>query len=174
MKTMLPELLALLLLAANLIGCRKQEAPLVPAVYSDWKGTTDEELDYPIPGHEEHYRRIYINAIGEGVGIEERDGRVYHTYPNGTVIIKDIFMTLDPLPGETPAKQTVMVKAPNHDQERGGWVWVVKDVPTGQETIIDYEFCFDCHANANEQHPYGDGNPDNEYRDYVFFPYRQP
>jgi hypothetical protein len=30
-------------------------------------------------------------------------------------------------------------------------------------------FCVTCHANANEKHPYGDRNPREEFRDYVFF-----
>ena len=174
MKAIWPVLMTTVLLAGNLSSCKQTEEKLVPSSHSDWKGTTDQELDYPIPGHEEHYRRIFINDIGEGVEIAERGGKVFHNYPSGTVIIKDIFTTLDPLPGEAPAMQTVMIKSPSHPQARGGWVWIVKDVATGQETIIDYEFCFDCHANANEEHPYGDGNTNKEHRDYVFFPYRQP
>ncbi len=30
-------------------------------------------------------------------------------------------------------------------------------------------FCITCHANANEKHPYGDKNPNEEFRDYVYF-----
>jgi hypothetical protein len=173
MKSTLRVCLVPALMAFWIFGCSREEPALVPPVYSGWKSTTDQELNYPIPGHEEHYRRIYINAAGEGVNIEDRGGRTYHNYPNGTVIIKDIFKTLDPLPGEAPSGQTVMLKSPGHPQARGGWLWIVKDMQSGQETIIDYEFCFDCHANANEEHPYGDGNPNNEFRDYVFFPFKK-
>jgi hypothetical protein len=49
----------------------------------------------------------------------------------------------------------------------------VRDTASGQEKVIDYEFCYDCHANANEPHPYGDRNPHGEFRDYVFFPYQE-
>jgi len=30
-------------------------------------------------------------------------------------------------------------------------------------------FCITCHANANEKQSYGDGNPAEEFRDYVYF-----
>ena len=56
---------------------------------------------------------------------------------------------------------------------RGGWVWVAKNPATGEERIIDYEFCFDCHSDANEPHPYGDKNPQGGHRDYVFLPDRR-
>jgi len=45
---------------------------------------------------------------------------------------------------------------------------------TAKETVITEEFCITCHGNANESHPYGDKNPNNEYRDYLFFPYPPP
>ena len=65
-----------------------------------------------------------------------------------------------------------MIKAPEHEHARGGWLWVVKDLESNEERIIDYRLCFDCHADANDRHPYGDGNPEGEDRDYVFLPYR--
>ena len=67
---------------------------------------------------------------------------------------------------------TVMIKKPKDPRSRGGWLWVVKDLTKNTERIIDYELCFDCHSNANEPHPYGDRNGNNEFRDYAYYPYR--
>jgi len=144
--------------------------PLVPEDYSGWSRTTEEELDYPIPGHESHYRRIFINDIGKTYTITESDGRTIHEYPEKTIIIKDIYPGLTYEPGDEPVMQTVMIKNSEHEHSRGGWLWVVKDPETGTETVMDDPFCLTCHSSANEKHPYGDKNTDDEYRDYVFFP----
>ncbi len=167
----LPVIAASLVIFLPILSCEREQAKLVPDEYSAWESPTDVELNYPIPGHVEQYRRIFINPVGTKVVKEERQKRIHHVYPDGTIIIKDIFATLTPAPDEKPIKQTVMIKAPNHPKSRGGWLWIVKDMKTSAETVIDYEFCFDCQANANEGHPYGDRNPRAEYRDYVYFPY---
>jgi hypothetical protein len=145
----------------------------VPADYATWERTTAAALDYPVPGHEEHHRRIFINRIGQDMRSEVRQGRVVHDYPEGTVLVKEVYEGLEPRPGEAPFQLTVMIKRPKDPLARGGWLWVVRDMASGQEKLIDYEFCFDCHASANEPHPYGDRNPRGEFRDYVFFPYRK-
>jgi hypothetical protein len=74
----------------------------------------------------------------------------------------------------TAGESSSIPGAPEDPHSRGGWLWVAKAVGSGEETIIDWEFCFDCHANANEPHPYDDGNPGKEFRDHVFFPYCKP
>jgi len=146
---------------------------LVPADYASWERTTERDLDYPVPGHEDHRRRIYLNQSGEDVRITERQGRAVHEYPEGTVIVKEVYAGLQLRQGEAPFQLTVMIKKPKDPLARGGWLWVMRDTASGMEKIIDYEFCFDCHANANEPHPYGDKNPRGEFRDYVFLPYRK-
>ena len=163
----------ILLLAFTAVSCAREALPLVPDDYTSWKSPTEEVLNYPIPGHMEHYRRIFINRTGEGVTVESRGGRSYHDYPKGTIIVKEIFPSLEASADEKPMALTVMIKDPEHPQARGGWVWVRKVVETAEETVIDYELCFDCHANANESHPYGDGNPEGEFRDFVYFPYTE-
>ena len=75
-------------------------------------------------------------------------------------------------PDKEPFQLTIMIKDREHPSARGGWIWLVKDTRTGEEKIIDIEFCITCHANANEPHPYGDMNKNAEFRDYVFFPGR--
>jgi hypothetical protein len=154
---------------------QKKQVSLVPDGYRAWQQTTDTELNYPIPGHENNYRIIYINATGENVQITPKKNRVFYEYPEGTMIVKEIYKGLgDPEKGTMPEQLTVMIKNARHPQARGGWIWIVKNMQTKEETVIDYEFCVDCHANANEPHPYGDKNPNGDFRDYVYFPPTHP
>ena len=155
-----------------LTGCAEEgREPLLTADYSGWDRTTETELDYPIPGHEDNYRRIYIDQTGTNIRITTAEDGVRHSYPEGTVIIKEVFEGSDYQEGSEPVMLTAMVKRPSDPAARGGWLWVVKDLSTGRETVMETKFCVTCHANANEQHPYGDGNPDGAFRDFVFFPF---
>ena len=67
--------------AVLLASCARQTAVQVPPDYRSWKRTTDETLDYPIPGHMDRLRRIYINAVGETVTVSEEAGRTVWDYP---------------------------------------------------------------------------------------------
>jgi hypothetical protein len=73
--------------------------------------------------------------------------------------------------GETPSKLSVMIKQPGDARARGGWIWVIKDMATGAESVIDAPYCVDCHSYANQPNPYGDKNPSGDFRDYVYLPY---
>ncbi len=151
-------------------ACSKKETLLLrTAEYRTWEKTTPDILDYPIPGHEDKYRRIFISPEGNTPGITAKGGRTYYSFPAGTQIIKEI---LDPSWNGTdpPLMLTGMVKKPEDPRARGGWLWIVYVPKTGKEMVITEEFCITCHANANEPHPYGDKNRKNEFRDYVFFP----
>ncbi|MBN1412279.1 MAG: cytochrome P460 family protein [Spirochaetales bacterium] len=152
------------------LGCAEKK-PLIPLEYNDWKRTINEVLKYPIPGHENNYRKIFINDTGTKVVREEKEGRTYDNYPDGTIIIKEIYDSSDYKDTDKPVNLTCMVKDPKNVNSRGGWVWIVKSPETGTETILTQAFCVTCHANANEPHPYGDKNLNNDFRDYVFFPY---
>ncbi len=175
MKRILWSLLLLSLLVLVTSCRREQGGPLVPqsSEYLQWERPIPVTLDFPIPGHEDNRRRIYINPQGTEVRIESRENRVYWEYPEGTIILKEIIAGLQGEDTDSPFQITAMIKAPADPQSRGGWLWVAKSLDSGEETIVDWEFCFDCHSNANEPHPYGDGNPGNEFRDYVFHPYRR-
>jgi len=165
--------LACLAAAVAVAACEKKaEGPLVPADYRGWTRVPAEPLRYPIPGHLDNARVAYINPIGMQAVSETRDGRVFDRYPEGTVIVKEIFSSLQADVTKTPQRLTVMIKASGDKRTRGGWLWVVADPSTGREEIIDWEFCYECHAAANEPHPYGDKNPNGEYRDFAFFPYK--
>lgn len=172
MRGPLGRLAAAWVAALALASCARGrgEGPLVPSGYTGWAQTTRVPLTYPIPGHENHRRRIFINSVGLGVRIETRGGRRRYEYPVGTIVVKEVYPGLEAVPGEKPEALTVMIKRPDDPRSRGGWLWVVHTVATGEERIIDYEFCVECHANANEKHPYGDKNPDEEFRDYVYYP----
>lgn len=161
-----------MLLLLLFLSCTKQELRLLRVEeYRSWQTTTSEILTYPIPGHEDKHRRIFISPEGLGLTRENKGGRTYHSYPPGTQIIKEI---LDPNGKETdlPLMLTAMIKQPQDPRARGGWIWVVYTPASKKETVVTEEFCISCHGNANEPHPYGDRNPDNEFRDYVFFPYK--
>lgn len=170
-KLLLSAVLIPLYFLVMLSSCaEKPTGPLVPAEYAGWETTTKVELNYPIPGHENNYRKIFINSIGENPAITTQAEKTHYDYPEGTVIIKEIYPGLTYIPGSKPAALTVMVKARNNPKSRGGWLWIVKDLASQKESIITQEFCVTCHGNANEPHPYGDGNPEGFFRDYVFFP----
>lgn len=174
MKRILCSLLLLFIILIS--SCRQNErGPLIPqsSEYLEWERPIPVILDYPIPGHEDNRRRIFINPSGTEVRIESRENRVYWEYPEGTIILKEIIPGLDGRVTDAPFQITAMIKAPEDPLSRGGWLWVTKRLDNQEETIVDWEFCFDCHANANEPHPYGDGNQGNEFRDYVFHPYRK-
>jgi hypothetical protein len=158
-----------LLLLGSCAG--EQKEALIPAAeeYRSWPRTTDTELNYPIPGHENNYRKIYISPDGLDYSKTESSGRVRYSFPPGTVIIKEIYQGFDPPKNEEPMRLTAMVKQPEADRSRGGWIWVMKNTASGKERIITEEFCVTCHSNANESHPYGDGNPREEFRDFVYF-----
>ncbi len=89
--------------------------------------------------------------------------------PVVTVIVKEVYASAKPMPEDEPIQLTIMAKQPQDPRAQGGWVWVTKDLPDGKEAVFMGNFCITCHANANEKHPYGDGNPNEEFRDYVFF-----
>jgi hypothetical protein len=147
------------------------EIPAIPEDYRTWRQTTDIVFDYPVPGHEDHFRKIYINPLGENFTIVEKNNRSYCEFPEGTIIVKEIYANLNvPAPQTLPVLLAVMIKNSAHPEARSGWLWLSQNYDTKETNIIDYEFCVDCHANANERHPYGDKNPDEEFRDFVFFP----
>lgn len=162
---------SILIMVILTVSCNRNMIFVVSDNYTDWKKTTEVRLDYPIPGHENHFRQIFINPIGENAKKEEFSGRVQYTYPEGTIVIKEIYSGTSVDPGERPAQLTVMVKDSKSSKARGGWIWIVKQVKTGQEIIVENDFCVGCHEAANDIHPYGDLNPRGEFRDYLFFPY---
>jgi hypothetical protein len=83
--------------------------------------------------------------------------------------VKEVYQTSKPAEGELPIQLTIMVKAPKDPRSQGGWIWLTRDLPDGKEEVFRGNYCITCHDNANEKHPYGDGNPKEEFRDYVYF-----
>jgi hypothetical protein len=137
--------------------------------YAEWARTTSVVLDYPIPGHENRLRIPRMNAIGFTAVPKRLSGRLVWSFPEGTVIVKEVYASAKPAPGEAPIQLTIMAKAGADTRAQGGWLWITKALPGGQEAVFTGNFCGTCHENANEKHPYGDGNPGEDFRDYVYF-----
>ena len=173
------ELVALafaLLVSLGLPSCSgRDERVYVPADYATWGKTTDLPLDYPIPGHEDRFRLIYMNDRGFGFESAMETGRPRIEFPVGTIIAKEMYPGPLAEPGQKPVMVTAMIKEPSHPKAKAGWLWVMKDLGSGKETLVEGGFCVNCHDGANEAHPYGDRNPEKAFRDYVFFaPTRGP
>lgn len=167
-RTLVPACCALFMFSLA-FSCKKPALQsFIPSDYGTWKTTTGIVLDYPIPGHEDRFRIIRINDKGLGF---TRDGgspdRI--SFPEGTIIAKDIFAVKNPGPSDPPVMVTAMIKSGSDSRARGGWLWVVKDLKMGKESIMTGDFCVRCHDNANEKHPYGWKNPGGAFADYVFF-----
>ncbi|MDP3178029.1 MAG: cytochrome P460 family protein [Spirochaetaceae bacterium] len=169
----LAALAALAVAALSLSTTTSCKAPSVPAFappeYGSWARTTNVPLDYPVPGHMEYYRIARINPVGAATRARSEDGSRRWDFPAGTVIVKEIYPSSKPSPGERPSALTIMAKQPEDPRARGGWLWITRSLPDGKESVFAGNFCVTCHANANEAHPYGDRNKALEFRDYVFF-----
>jgi hypothetical protein len=162
----------ILALAAAFIlasACAEKEELYAPPDYAGWRRTTELKLDYPIPGHMDRYRIPRMNAIGFRTAPTVERGKPRWDFLDGTIIVKEVYAHRQPAPGEKPVQLTIMAKDPEDKRSLGGWLWLTKDLPNGEETVFEGNFCVTCHANANEKHPYGDGNPKEEFRDFVFF-----
>jgi len=157
-------------LGALLTGCPGRAAIVyAPPDYPSWRRTTNAVLDYPIPGHQDRLRIPRMNDTGFGTQPTVESGKRRWDFPEGTVIVKEVYRTPTPAQGEGPIQLTIMVKAPRDPRAQGGWLWVTRELPGGRDAVFSGTFCITCHANANEKHPYGDGNPNEEFRDYVYF-----
>ncbi len=154
-------------------SCTEETKIYVPSDYADWEKTVDNPLTHPIPGHTSRWRVIHINETGTDVLIETvEDEEQRYTYPEGTILVKENYEGEGEGGGELEGI-TAMIKTPGDPNSVGGWVWVMKDPDTGNERIFSESanFCFICHSNANDRHPYGDRNRSEEFRDYVYYPY---
>jgi hypothetical protein len=159
------------MVAAGLVSCTPPQKSVVYAApdYPTWRRTTDVVLDYPIPGHQDRLRIPRMNAIGFSAKPTLDGSKMRWDFPPGTVIVKEVYAEEKPAAGEAPMQLTIMAKAPKDPRSQGGWLWLTRSLPDGQETVFMGNYCITCHANANEKHPYGDHNPAEEFRDYVFF-----
>lgn len=161
--------LPVLALGLFLSSCAGKEEPYAPPDYPSWARTTEAVLDYPIPGHEDHLRIPRINAKGLEARPRSVGGRLTWDFPEGTVIVKEVYASARPGPGEAPVQLTIMAKDPGDKRSQAGWLWLTKSLPDGEEVVFTGNFCVTCHANANEVHPYGDRNLSEDFRDYVYF-----
>ncbi|MBN1523630.1 MAG: cytochrome P460 family protein [Spirochaetales bacterium] len=166
------KLILLIILPGFFIACGPAARVVrVPDEYRSWKKTVDKILDYPIAGHGQSFRIIYINSIGEKVTPLEKDGRMTYDYPDGTIIVKEVYPSQEDLDKNVPGMLTCMVKDSQSPQAINGWLWIVKTPGDPAENVFTSKFCLECHLDANESHSLGAGNINEEFRDYVFFPY---
>jgi len=166
---------ASLVVLYGMMGCasRKAAQDLDLSGYANWERTTQVPLNFPIPGHESHYRRIYMNKVGmdyrRSTGAVVNSGEALE-YPDGTIVVKEIYGGLeDPAPGEQPITLDIMVKDKAASDTLGGWRWLIGDPKNGNEMVMSGDFCANCHNGANERHPYGDRNTGNAFRDFLFY-----
>ena len=156
-------------------GCaeRKTAARLDLSNYASWEPTTQTALNFPIPGHESHFRRIYMNKVGMDYRRSKEAAMTTGEamdYPDGTIVVKEVYGGLEnPTPGEQPLNLDVMVKNRTAGDTLGGWRWVVRDFKSGMDMVMIGDFCANCHNGANEKHPYGDKNPNSDFRDFLFY-----
>jgi len=75
-------------------------ASSLPDDYAGWQRTTDLVLNNPIPGHGTGLRVIFINEVG-ATSAQLPDGS--YRYPDGTIVIKEVYATPNPEAGDAPA-----------------------------------------------------------------------
>ena len=108
-----------------------------------------------------------MNSIGFSARPSIDNAKSRWDFPPGTIIVKEVYSTPKPAADELPIQLTIMVKAPKDPRSQGGWIWLTRDLPDGKESVF-MGTTHTCHDNANEKHPYGDGNPNEEFMDYVY------
>lgn len=155
-----------------LIGCKESidEVFVVPEGYRSWKKPVKENLTYPVPGHGDGIRIIYANDIAYNVlKVKDENGFLRYDFPDGSVIVKEIFKTGGDVTRDTPMF-TIMVKDRLNSANQYGWLYYVKK-PEGTMTLVKGKMCIGCHAAANDSHPYFDKNENEQFRDYIFAPF---
>ena len=134
----------------------------VPGDYRSWGTTHEGFLEYPIGGHTAPFRRVFLNSTAASG--QEATG----TYADGSIFIKESFEAI-PQPDEHPVGLTLMIKDGENPDAVAGWLWVAVD-SEGNSSSITSKFCVGCHKAANYDHPYGGGNQDSRFRDFIFLP----
>lgn len=165
-------ILALLATFAVLVmaGCNNDETvDLIPENFFDWTRTTQETLNYPIPGHGESMRYIYINQTGIE-SVQQTGSTSDLNFSDGSILVKTVHTSSDSPEGENIRSITAMVKDSGNQEAIDGWIWIMVNPSTGKENITQSNTCVVCHETANDLNAFGDGNPEGVYRDYVFIP----
>ncbi len=130
-----------LVVAVLLAGCAESVSPEPLGDYTAWK-----RLDVigEAPGHGDTYRIIYANDIAS-----DPASTLYHGYPEGSVIVKEIYENDGDRPGALKyvaiMRRLGVVTTALVDQ--GGWLFSQSSKPNGAETHTDR--CWDrCHVAA--------------------------
>lgn len=141
--------------------------------YSSWSEPAGTTLDYPVPGHGDTLRKIFVNEIAAGVRKETDDkGRARYIFPDDSIFIKEVYQTEEDIAVGKKAL-TIMVKASENTASQDGWLYYMqKHGETA--TRIDGNMCIGCHEAANDRHIYFDRNSERAFRDYIFIPMHIP
>jgi hypothetical protein len=139
----------------------------IPEDYASWTRTVEELLNYPVPAKMGPVRQIFINDQGLEASIINSEGERRLEYPEGTILVKQIYDSLDQASTGEPAGVLAMEKLPNDPRNRGGWVWSML-TEDGTVVVVESDFCVTCHNSANRNHRYSE-EYEAFYQDYVFF-----
>lgn len=147
----------------------------IPADYKSWHKPLAKPIEYKVVGHGNSRRIIYANRLALQAGyVEDNFGKQAVSYPDGAIIIKEIYPKKDSGGYESQPQLVAMVKNRAHKQSQDGWLYYSKGQNNPQPKLITSRICSGCHEAANESHPYFDGNPENTFRDYVFVKLKAP
>ena len=139
-----------------------------PKDYRTWKKATDKILDYSVPGHGASFRVIYANDIAlKAQKIKGKDGNDQLIYPDGSVIIKEVYKNKNGVNRVSP-KLYIMYKDTSGKDSLEGWHYLVQNPDGKPAQAITSRMCIGCHEAANDKHLYFDKNPDRIFRDYLF------
>ncbi len=157
-----------LTLPLGIMSCTQtSEKPTIPRDYQTWEQSIDRVLNQPIPGHGDGLRKIYYNTLAGQYTENPSTGAIL--FPEGAMFVKETYANENPGPSDQPVMLTAMVKNSSSPYQRGSWVWIMKQVSGGVETILNEEFCFTCHNGANEPFPFPPGNSQGRFQDFVFY-----
>lgn len=148
-------------------GSKALPAPTIPPGYALWPRSVDRVLNYPVPAHGSGARIIYMDPASHAAALGRDGSRL--ELGVGAMVVKEVYASPEPAPGDKPALLTAMVKAPDDPRAQGAWLWLVKDAKADGFTVMEKDFCVSCHVAANERHPYGDRNQDGAFHDYLFY-----
>lgn len=98
---------------------------------------------------EDAYRVVYVNSVGEAVNRGEED----FPYPEGSILVKETYGSLEAAENDRGAALTVMKKLPEgSSQGTGDWEYINGamgiGLMRGAEDTRWGDFCGDCHARA--------------------------
>jgi hypothetical protein len=155
----------------GLTGCGGEQKPTGWENYRSWKKPLAAPLENAVPGHGQGVRVIYAaESAFNPVVSTDNTGRRRVVMKEGTIIVKEVYQNRAEFKRGAVDNLTVMVKDSKNKDAVNGWVWYMQKGMMSPQ-VMTSRMCAGCHEAANEQHPYFDKNPEDEFRDYLFAPF---